>query len=531
MQNKEVLMGQSPTPKALALGVSISLACGLLPGAAFAEESPSDDASSSAEDAAPTGAAAKPTGYDKAEFYSEAASPLMARSFAAPLSLSPLYLSDEMKYFAKYESNQNYDQGLSWGDGYHAMGYYQFDNRYSLKSFIMACYSYDPVKYSMFAWVADTDISGELYDEDAGKLTSIGQQLNDSWHAAYNAHSEEFAALQDSYAYNSYYVPAENYLASRGIDISNRADCVKGLCWGLANLFGTSGWHKFVGGWSDGYVDGVYYNSYNYPGAGLTNDMSDEQFVSTLCDYVVANVGEFYAGQPLYHEGWQNRYVHEKATCLSYLANKPTVTPPATPPETVVPPVEPTPPTDNSGDSDGSETESPEPTPPTGGTEKPEPGDTEDPEEPGDTTTPPPANNGNAGDSGNEGDQGGSNNTVEPNEPTDTTEPSGETTPPSTDSGSGNAGDGTDAGTEKSEVIDESTNNLEDPTTTANQQPRDLPKPENDESNGAQSGTSKSSNLSQTGDGTTKAPLGAALVSAGVAAVAGAALVTRRIVK
>ena len=33
-------MGQSTTPKALALGVSLSLACGLLPGAAFADEAP-----------------------------------------------------------------------------------------------------------------------------------------------------------------------------------------------------------------------------------------------------------------------------------------------------------------------------------------------------------------------------------------------------------------------------------------------------------------------------------------------------------
>ncbi|MFR8830541.1 MAG: hypothetical protein ACLVHC_04230, partial [Eggerthella lenta] len=67
-------MGQSTTPKALALGVSLSLACGLLPGAAFADEAPEDDASANAADSArgtaggadsaPSGAAAKPDGYD-----------------------------------------------------------------------------------------------------------------------------------------------------------------------------------------------------------------------------------------------------------------------------------------------------------------------------------------------------------------------------------------------------------------------------------------------------------------------------------
>ena len=39
---------------------------------------------------------------------------------------APVYLSAEMKYFAKFESGGNYDQGLSYGDGYNAVGYYQF---------------------------------------------------------------------------------------------------------------------------------------------------------------------------------------------------------------------------------------------------------------------------------------------------------------------------------------------------------------------------------------------------------------------
>lgn len=115
-----------------------------------------------------------------------------------------------MKYFARYESNQNYDQGLSWGDGYHAMGYYQFDNRYALKSFLVACYNYDSTKYSMFGWVANTDISGDLYDWDAGELTEVGKRLNDSWHTAYANNPTEFAGLQDSYTYENYYVPADN---------------------------------------------------------------------------------------------------------------------------------------------------------------------------------------------------------------------------------------------------------------------------------------------------------------------------------
>ena len=544
-------MGQSTTPKALALGVSLSLACGLLPGAAFAEEAPADDESSGTADAAPSGDAAKPAGYDKADFYSDGSSASIARSLAAPLSRSsfgPMSLSDNMKYFARFESGQNYDQGLSWGDGYHAMGYYQFDNRYALKSFLMACYNYNPTTYSMFGWVANTDISGDLYDWDAGELTEVGKRLNDSWHTAYAYNPTEFAGLQDSYAYENYYAPAENYLASRGIDIANRSDSVKSLCWGLANLFGTSGWHKFVGGWSDGYVNGTYYNSYDYPGAGLTNDMTDEEFVTVLCDYVVAHVGEFYQGQPQYHEGWENRYRNEKAAYLDILgqtAGKPE--PPAaeepqdpedtTPPADngTLPPDNTAPPTDNGN-------------PPNEPEDKP----SNEPQEPEDTT--PPADNGT--------DQNGSSDVVKPNDKEDgttvppaentkpsedakppasttppeetapeTAKPSEKPTAPETETATGPTASATNEPTQ--EVVDKEQTSLEEPS-TANSEPRDLPKSDgaaqaNEEEQA--SGAAKTSSLTQTGDDTLKGPLGAALASAGVAAIAGAALATRRILK
>mgnify|MGYP000268323243 CR=1 FL=1 len=46
-----------------------------------------------------------------------------AASLLSTARLSPVKLSDEMLYFAIYESGHNYDQGLSYGDGYNAMGY------------------------------------------------------------------------------------------------------------------------------------------------------------------------------------------------------------------------------------------------------------------------------------------------------------------------------------------------------------------------------------------------------------------------
>ncbi len=222
-------------------------------------------------------------------------------------------LSDEFKYFAQYESSCNYDQGFSWGDGYHAVGYYQFDNRYTLQPFLQYCYAYNPGKYAMFAFADDPAVdfsSSAMYDYEQDKLTPLGQQIEDAWHAAYQADQQEFAALQDTYAYDNYYMVAENYLASQGIDISDRADCVRGLCWGVCNLFGSGGWRQFVGG---------TFNGEHHEGCGLSDDMSDTEFVVALTQYIVDHVAEFYPSQPQYHEGWQNRYRNEQAECLSYL--------------------------------------------------------------------------------------------------------------------------------------------------------------------------------------------------------------------
>jgi hypothetical protein len=100
-----------------------------------------------------------------------------------------------------------------------------------------------------------------------------------------------------------------------GIDIDSRADCVKGLCWGLSNLFGK-------GGGAD-YVNAGYYYGANWfiKNSGVNNSMSDTEFVTTLCNYVINNVSTRYPSQSEYWEGWQNRYRNELADCLSYLSN------------------------------------------------------------------------------------------------------------------------------------------------------------------------------------------------------------------
>ena len=248
---------------------------------------------------------------NKEDYYSEEGSPealislfSMGRSASG---LRPVNLSSDIAYFGAYEGG-SYAQTLSSGDGFHAVGYYQFDNRYGLLDFIRAVYAYDPSKYPMFEqfnYIADSTFKADNAMRQNDQFTALGVALNSSWKAAYAADAEEFSRLQDGWEYIKYIEPALDYLDSRGIDMYSRADAVQGLCASLCNLFGPSGWHKFVGGYSDGYDWNGFYNSWKYwDGCGLNNDMTDAEFVSTLCDYVVENVGVFYKGQPQYHQGW-----------------------------------------------------------------------------------------------------------------------------------------------------------------------------------------------------------------------------------
>lgn len=232
-------------------------------------------------------------------------------------SVSPMTFSDEMLYFCKYESSCNYDQGLSSGDGYHAMGYFQFDNRYGLGSFLKAVYQYNPSKYKALKVIGDRygwDVTGATRSNNT--FTQLGNDLNTAWHAAYKADPNEFSRLQNGWAYTEYYsgsLGARGCLGAFGINLDNRPDCIKGLCWGMVNLFGAGGGASYI-------KNGNYYGAnWFFKHSGISESMSDETLIVTLCDFVVNNVSNRYPNQQIYWKGWQNRYRSEKEDCLSYL--------------------------------------------------------------------------------------------------------------------------------------------------------------------------------------------------------------------
>lgn len=299
---------------AVAAGLAISIVFGTaqISSIAFAEQGGSEVSQQASSDAGASGDVAEqlpaPADYDRADFYEEApaAVPMARSARAASSSLSPVAVSSEMKYFTKYESHSNYRQGFSYGDGYNALGYYQFDRRYSLIPFLRAVYDYDPTTYAMLEPVLArasevSSKSSSMYDASTRTLSELGRLVQDAWYAAYDANPAEFSALQDSYAYNSYYAVTERWLASQGIDLTGRADCVKGMVWGLTNMWGTGGVRRVLSG------------------ANLSNDMTDREFVTALATQMTDHIAD-YSTQTQYYKGWTDRYRKELNDCLAYIS-------------------------------------------------------------------------------------------------------------------------------------------------------------------------------------------------------------------
>lgn len=280
-----------PKHSAIVAGLTLALSFGAV----------SAPAPAAAEEPTP-GVASDATDIDKGLYTQQSFSGVL-RSVQG---VSFVNVTPEMKYFTKYESHGNYNQGFSYGDGYNALGYYQFDRRWSLIPFMKQAYNYSPEKYSMLKDAIDrgseiSNTSNAMYEN--GQLTELGHIAQDAFQGAYNTDPVEFSALQDAYAYNSYYTVTEAWLKSGlGIDISGRADCVKGMVWSITNMCGTGGCRDF------------------FRWANLSNDMSDREFVTALSNSVVNNVATKFSSQPQYHEGWKNRYKNELMDCLAYIA-------------------------------------------------------------------------------------------------------------------------------------------------------------------------------------------------------------------
>ena len=210
-----------PKHSAIVAGLTLALSFGAV----------SAPAPAAAEEPTP-GVASDATDIDKGLYTQQSFSGVL-RSVQG---VSFVNVTPEMKYFTKYESHGNYNQGFSYGDGYNALGYYQFDRRWSLIPFMKQVYNYDSAKYGMLKDAIDR--GGEISNAKQRHVRERPAHRAGPYRAGRLSRVLttptllEFSALQDAYAYNSYYAVARGVaeerlwaLISRAAPTASRAWC------------------------------------------------------------------------------------------------------------------------------------------------------------------------------------------------------------------------------------------------------------------------------------------------------------------
>ena len=175
--------------KTISIACALALVTGCMPAVAFAQEesataspSPKQQANSLCDEAASSTPAASEDALspastripiDRQAFVQAEDEGITLQSVNLNATVAPHdAFSDEFMYFSEFESGKNYDLTLSAGDNYHAMGCYQFDNRYGLQDFLIACYNYSPEHYSMLAWLKDADFDLRYEQNADGSYTT-----------------------------------------------------------------------------------------------------------------------------------------------------------------------------------------------------------------------------------------------------------------------------------------------------------------------------------------------------------------------
>ncbi|WP_438845427.1 phage tail spike protein [Enterococcus sp. AZ091] len=187
---------------------------------------------------------------------------------------------------AKYEmgdrSSGYYHPPLDDGAGWN-YGKYSFTQVYEMDNFL--------------AWLA------KYYPDARSSLVgSVGStEFNNSWAAYGNANDKQFTRMQAEYFCRTKLKPAiEGLKASTGVDFND------GQKW-----LGTLGILASIQNWYPAAVSNGFFNRITQQ---FANQWDDAAFITTVCDYIVANAASMVA--PAYVEGIQNRFRNEKADAL-----------------------------------------------------------------------------------------------------------------------------------------------------------------------------------------------------------------------
>ena len=190
------------------------------------------------------------------------------------LEIDGVYVTP-LSYYTYYESGGRYDAVLG-GREQGCCGAYQFHYRYELQPFIDYAVNTDPVQYSMLAPYTSANASREELKANQG--------LASAWQQAYAMNPNGFKSLQDQYVYDTKWVPIRDFHAGRGLNLDSRPEVIKGLILSIHNRMGLE----------TNSLLSIIIRS------GVTNNTSDSEFISMLCDTFAAA----YPGSDIY-----DRYV------------------------------------------------------------------------------------------------------------------------------------------------------------------------------------------------------------------------------
>ena len=104
--------------------------------------------------------------------------------------------------WVQYESGGDYAQ--TGGDGGVSYGRYQYHVNGSLPNFMYFCMERQPESYEAFA--------GYVKDSEGRHTLTTDKGLGDVWVAACSSEEGNFAALQDQFLLEAYYIPVEQQL-------------------------------------------------------------------------------------------------------------------------------------------------------------------------------------------------------------------------------------------------------------------------------------------------------------------------------
>lgn len=174
---------------------------------------------------------------------------IAALLFSFLFALPPVSaLEDGVSVWTGFASCESSAEGgrQAGGDGGHAYGIFQFDDRYTLWDFVGICLSEDAEKYSGFSELYNKYAgSGEVISENAADTTAMIQ----AWHNIYDSDPEGFTKIQLCTFADMFYMPLISYCTSKGIDINNEetySPVIRGTLMSISIWAGQSGAKKVI---------------------------------------------------------------------------------------------------------------------------------------------------------------------------------------------------------------------------------------------------------------------------------------------